>query len=61
MPRVEWYVWSSGLEEWEPIEWDPDPEYSLLCSHTKTVGGLRLQVFIDPTGRYVGALWREAE
>lgn len=48
-----WLVWSSGVEEWHPIE---APGLGLTWSHAKVWRGKRLDVFVDGLGRYVGKL-----
>ena len=52
-----WFVWSSGLQEWEPIapltEWTGMP---LRFSHEKTWNSRKFLIYVDGTGRYIGAL-----
>lgn len=54
---VAWYVWSSGLEEWERIR--PNNEDVMLDfkeQHVKRVAGRKLTVYRDSLGRFVASL-----
>ncbi len=46
-----WYVWSSGLEEWEPIA--PGTPSLKRYLHSKRVGEKLFEIFADDTGRYI--------
>ena len=52
--RVEWHVWSSGREEWEPIEVTGEEIGTFVFLHAKTVNGKHVAVCLDKIGRYVG-------
>lgn len=51
--RVEWRVWSSGTETWEPIEPTGDEVKTFVYQHTKTVSGRHVAICKDETGRFV--------
>lgn len=46
------YVWSTGLEEWEPAFWNGTNGDRLILSHRKRFGNGHMTVFIDTLGRY---------
>lgn len=51
---VEWYVWSSGLERWDPIKPTSKEIGEYVFQHSKRVDGMEVAVCVDKTGRYVG-------
>ncbi len=51
---VEWMVWSSGLERWEPIVPSPGEVATFVYQHSKTINGQHVAVCVDIIGRYVG-------
>ncbi len=56
---TQWYVWSSGLERWDPIESVADVDWmfgQVKWSHSKTWCGQILHVYLDETGRFIGSL-----
>ncbi len=52
--RVRWFVWSTGLQEWEPIEVSFSEVASFKYQHSKTINGKHVAICVDCSGRYVG-------
>jgi hypothetical protein len=46
------YVWSKGLEEWEPVSWAGFDDDWPVWLHQKRYGEGFITVFIDSLGRY---------
>lgn len=51
---VEWHVWSSGLERWDPINPTSQEIAEYAYQHSKLVNGIHVAICLDKTGRYVG-------
>ncbi len=54
--RVEWFVWSSGLEAWEPIEVKRAEIDTFVYLHSKRLAGRELAICRDTLGRFVAGL-----
>lgn len=63
--KIEWFVWSSGLEEWEPIEGDEQDAFwarmrqgnpSIKLVHAKRWKGRDFEIYVDATHRFLGRL-----
>lgn len=50
-PNV-FYVWSTGLQEWEPVSWAGFGDSWPTWLHRKRYGNGHITVFIDSLGRY---------
>lgn len=47
------WVWSRGLEHWEPILLSEDEREELRYLYSKTMFGERVNIYLDPLGRYI--------
>ncbi len=54
--HVTWFVWSSGLEDWEPIHPTSDEIASFTYLHSKTKDSKHVAICLDLLGRYVAGL-----
>jgi len=52
--RIKWYVWSSGLQAWEPIDVPFKEVATFQYLHSKNIDGKHIAICVDKSGRYVG-------
>lgn len=52
--RVAWFVWSTGLQTWEPISVSYKEIATFVYLHAKTIDGKHVAICVDKSGRYVG-------
>ena len=52
--RENW-VWSSGLEAWEPAILSFNDWTGLRFLHSKTMFGMKVNIFRDSLGRYIAS------